>query len=58
MSNRNPDVDEWFASYENPQKDLVQAVRNGLLAGKGDTSRVARFESIEDLEAKKPPSTH
>ena len=105
MSNRDPDVDDWFASYENPQKELVQAVReaildadprvteaikwkaptfmfkgniasfypktkthaslmfhtgaslpdpSGLLAGEGDTSRVARFDSLEDLEAKKP----
>ena len=27
---------------------------SGLLAGEGDTSRVARLESIEDLEAKTP----
>ena len=105
MGNRNPDVDAWFDAYENPQKELVQAVRaaildadprvaeaikwkaptfiyqgniasfypktkshaslmfhtgaslpdpSGLLAGEGDTSRVARFESLEDLEAKKP----
>ena len=105
MSNRNPDVDAWFAAYDNPQKDLVQAVRDvildadprvseavkwkaptfmfkgniasfypktkthaslmfhtgaslpdphGLLSGEGDTSRVARFESLEDLQAKAP----
>jgi hypothetical protein len=105
MGNRNPEVDAWFEAYENPQKELVQAVRDaildadprvteaikwkaptfvyrgniasfypktkshaslmfhtgaslpdpsGLLAGEGDTSRVARFESIEDLEAKTP----
>ena len=30
-SNRNPDVDAWFASYDNPQKDLVQAVREVVL---------------------------
>ena len=29
--NRNPDVDAWFATYDNPQKDLVQAVRNVIL---------------------------
>ena len=105
MGNRNPEVDAWFEAYENPQKELVQAVRDaildadprvteaikwkaptfvyrgniasfypktkshaslmfhtgaslpdpsGLLAGEGDTSRVARFESIEDLEVKTP----
>lgn len=101
--NRNPDVDAWFADYENPQKSLVDAVRiviletdprvseaikwkaptfmfqgniasfyprstqhvslvfhtgatlpdpEGLLEGNGDTSRVARFLSEEDLSAK------
>jgi hypothetical protein len=105
MGNRNPEVDAWFESYENPQKDLVQAVRDvildadarvteaikwkaptfvyrgniasfypktkshaslmfhtgaslpdphGLLAGEGDTSRVARFESLADLAEKSP----
>ncbi len=105
MENRNPDVDAWFAAYENPRKDLVQAVREvilacdsrvaetikwkaptfmyrgniasfyprstkhaslmfhtgaslpdptGLLEGEGDTSRVARFLDLADLEAKTP----
>ncbi len=105
MGERNPDVDAWFESYDNPQKDLVQAVRtvilstdprvseaikwkaptfmyagniasfyprttkhvslmfhtgaslpdpHGLLAGDGDTSRVARFDSLADLETKTP----
>jgi hypothetical protein len=100
---RNPDVDAWFDRYDNPQKDLVQAVRavilgtdarvteaikwqaptfmyagniasfypkakqhaslmfhtgaslpdpTGLLEGEGDTSRVAKFASLEDLDAK------
>ena len=31
MSVRNPEVDLWFESYDNPQKDLVQAVRTVLL---------------------------
>ena len=31
MDNRNPAVDEWFASYENPQRDLVLAVREAVL---------------------------
>ena len=29
--NRNPDVDAWFERYDNPQKDLVQAVRAVIL---------------------------
>ena len=32
MTNRNPDVDAWFDRYENPLKDLVQEVRNTILA--------------------------
>jgi hypothetical protein len=30
-TNRNPDVDAWFAAYTNPQRDLVQAVRDIVL---------------------------
>ena len=29
--NRDPDVDAWFDTYDNPQKDLVQAVRQVIL---------------------------
>ena len=29
--NRNPDVDVWFDRYDNPQKALVQAVRDVIL---------------------------
>jgi len=28
---RNPEVDAWMAAYVNPQKDLVQAVREVML---------------------------
>ena len=31
MGNRNPEVDAWFEAYENPQKVLVQAVRETIL---------------------------
>ena len=102
-SNRNPAVDAWFGHYDNPQKDLVQAVREvilrtdervaetikwqaptfvydgniasffprakqhvslmfhtgaslpdptGLLEGGGETGRMAKFTSFEDLDAK------
>ena len=30
-ANRNPVVDAWFEKYDNPQKDLVQAVRALIL---------------------------
>lgn len=31
MGNRSPEVDAWFETYDNPQKDLVQAVRSIIL---------------------------
>lgn len=31
MSNRNPKVDEWIETYDNPQKDLVREVREIIL---------------------------
>jgi hypothetical protein len=31
MGSRHPDVDAWFERYDNPRKDLVQAVRAVLL---------------------------
>ena len=31
MGERNPMVDEWFATNDNPQRDLVQAVREAVL---------------------------
>ena len=31
MNNRNPKVDDWFAKYDNPQKELVQKVREIIL---------------------------
>ena len=31
MPSRNPDVDAWFEGYANPQRELVQAVREAVL---------------------------
>jgi len=31
MNNRDPGVDAWFDTYDNPQKQLVQAVRRVVL---------------------------
>lgn len=31
MGERNPQVDSWFATYDNPQRELVQAVRQVVL---------------------------
>ena len=32
MKNKNPKVDQWFESYNNPLKDLVNQVREIILA--------------------------
>ena len=32
MGERNPDVDAWFDSYDNPMKDAVQRARPQLEA--------------------------
>ena len=45
MSNRNPEVDAWFASYDNPQKDLVLAVREIIL----DAAADRRMDRVEGL---------
>jgi hypothetical protein len=31
MGARNPQVDEWFAAYDSPQRELVLAVRDAVL---------------------------
>jgi len=31
-SNRSPEVDQWLADYRNPQKPLLEAVRDVMLA--------------------------
>ena len=31
MTNRNPEVDAWFEAYDNPQMELVRAVREVIL---------------------------
>ena len=32
MDNRNPEVDAWFDRYDNPQRELVAAVREFILS--------------------------
>ena len=32
MSNRNPDVDAWLEKYENPQRELVEKIRDFILS--------------------------
>ena len=45
MSNRNPDVDAWFERYDNPLKDLVQEVREAVLAADDRVSEVIKWQA-------------
>ena len=45
VSNRNPEVDAWFASYENPMKDLVQSVREAVLAADERVGEVIKWQA-------------
>ena len=43
--NRNPVVDAWFENYDNPQKDLVQAVRALILDTDPRISEVIKWQA-------------
>ena len=45
MDNRNPEVDAWFASYDNPQKDLVQAVREVVLGADDRVTEAIKWQA-------------
>lgn len=45
MENRSPDVDAWMASYDNPQKDLVQAVRETILAADHRVTEAIKWQA-------------
>jgi hypothetical protein len=45
MSKRNPDVDAWFATYDNPRKDLVQAVREVVLDADDRVSEAIKWKA-------------
>jgi hypothetical protein len=45
MDNRNADVDAWFASYTNPQKDLVQAVREVVLGADPRVTEAIKWQA-------------
>ena len=44
-TNRNPDVDAWFAAYVNPRKDLVQAVRDVILDADARMSEAIKWKA-------------
>ncbi|MGZ8737326.1 MAG: DUF1801 domain-containing protein [Nocardioides sp.] len=45
MENRDPDVDAWFERYDNPQKDLVQAVRRTILDADERVSETIKWQA-------------
>ena len=45
MGHRNPAVDEWFASYDNPQRDLVLAVRDAVLDADGRVAEAIKWKA-------------
>ena len=45
LSNRNPDVDAWFERYDNPLKDLVQEVREAVLAADDRVNEVIKWQA-------------
>jgi hypothetical protein len=42
---RNPDVDAWLAAYDNPQKALVSAVRDAILAADPRVSEAIKWQA-------------
>lgn len=43
--NINPDVDAWMTSYDNPMKDVVQAVREAILAADPKVTEVIKWQA-------------
>jgi hypothetical protein len=41
----NPDVDAWFARYDNPQKELVQAVRAVVLGADDRVTETIKWQA-------------
>lgn len=45
MGTRNPDVDAWFETYDNPLKDLVQEVRDVMLGADERVDEVIKWQA-------------
>jgi hypothetical protein len=45
MENRDPSVDAWFETYENPQRELVQAVRRVMLEADPRVSETIKWKA-------------
>ncbi len=42
---RNPAVDAWFETYDNPQADLVQQVRTAILDASPDVTEAVKWQA-------------
>lgn len=45
MKNKNPKVDAWFEKYDNPQKELVQRVREIILSVDGKIEEDIKWQA-------------
>ncbi len=45
MDNRSPEVEAWFETYDNPQKELVRAVRLIILDVDGRMSEAIKWKA-------------
>ena len=45
MGTRNPAVDAWFETYDNPQSDLVQQVRTAILDASPDVTEAIKWQA-------------
>lgn len=45
MTAHDPDVDAWFDRYDNPQRDLVMAVRDAILDADDRVTEVVKWQA-------------
>ena len=45
MGQHDPDVDAWFERYDNPQKELVLAVREAILAADERVTEAVKWQA-------------
>ena len=45
MTAHDPDVDAWFDRYDNPQRDLVMAVRDAILDADDRITEVVKWQA-------------
>jgi hypothetical protein len=45
MTKHNPDVDAWFDRYDNPQRELVQAVRDAVLDADARVTETIKWQA-------------